>query len=293
MPDGSGGTKELELEDLISFTHFETIASSPSSQPLGIPQPPTPRTPPTVTSPTSALFPSLRPTPTNKSDVTHSVATLYADPQNSTGPRVEVYRTFGTASYVIHDVDAKGKVIGRAVVSGRVKVPDQQMIAGFCKGERGPEKAAEAPEKESDSNPPPRRRSRSSGNLSDVSNEEDSVPALRVSPAMTSPEPLLPLARRFFNPPSFGVTVLGNSHGFDPRGSTSGYVLWLNGRGVMIDPPPFATTTLEQEVRETSPFPPISERARFDDFRDRFSQGSTLRPFLIDAAGLERKCTKD
>lgn len=33
-----------------------------------------------------------------------------------------------------------------------------------------------------------------------------------------------------FNPPEFGVTVLGCSHGFDPKGSTSGYVFWVNGR---------------------------------------------------------------
>lgn len=50
-----------------------------------------------------------------------------------------------------------------------------------------------------------------------------------------------------FHPPSFGVTVLGNSHGFDKSGSTSGYVLWINGRGVMIDPPPYSSATLERE----------------------------------------------
>ena len=33
-----------------------------------------------------------------------------------------------------------------------------------------------------------------------------------------------------FIPPEFGVTVLGCSHGFDPKGSTSGYVFWINGR---------------------------------------------------------------
>jgi len=50
-----------------------------------------------------------------------------------------------------------------------------------------------------------------------------------------------------FHPPSFGVTVLGNSHGFDKNGSTSGYVLWVNGRGIMIDPPPYSSATLERE----------------------------------------------
>ena len=36
-----------------------------------------------------------------------------------------------------------------------------------------------------------------------------------------------------FNPPLFGVTILGASHGFDPCGSTSGYIFWINGRLVL------------------------------------------------------------
>jgi CRP-like cAMP-binding protein/glyoxylase-like metal-dependent hydrolase (beta-lactamase superfamily II) len=51
---------------------------------------------------------------------------------------------------------------------------------------------------------------------------------------------------RFFMPPLFGVTVLGSSHGFDPKGSTSGYVLWVNRRGIMVDPPPHSTAILER-----------------------------------------------
>jgi hypothetical protein len=35
---------------------------------------------------------------------------------------------------------------------------------------------------------------------------------------------------KIFRPPKFGVTILGNSHGFDPKGSTSGYIIWVNGR---------------------------------------------------------------
>jgi hypothetical protein len=35
---------------------------------------------------------------------------------------------------------------------------------------------------------------------------------------------------KIFKPPKFGLTVLGNSHGFDPKGSTSGYIIWVNGR---------------------------------------------------------------
>lgn len=42
-----------------------------------------------------------------------------------------------------------------------------------------------------------------------------------------------------FIPPDFGVTILGSSHGFDPNGSTSGFIVWIFGRGIMVDPPPF------------------------------------------------------
>lgn len=44
-----------------------------------------------------------------------------------------------------------------------------------------------------------------------------------------------------FTPPHFGITVLGASHGFDASGSTSGYIIWVNQRGIMIDPPPFSS----------------------------------------------------
>ena len=40
-----------------------------------------------------------------------------------------------------------------------------------------------------------------------------------------------------FHPPTFGVTVLGAGHGFDPKGRTTGFILWLNGRGLLVDPP--------------------------------------------------------
>lgn len=47
-----------------------------------------------------------------------------------------------------------------------------------------------------------------------------------------------------FTPPHFGVTVLGASHGFDVSGSTTGFILWINQRGIMIDPPPFSSHNL-------------------------------------------------
>lgn len=41
-----------------------------------------------------------------------------------------------------------------------------------------------------------------------------------------------------FQPPPFGITFLGNSHGFDKNGTTTGFVVWINRRGWMVDPPP-------------------------------------------------------
>lgn len=49
----------------------------------------------------------------------------------------------------------------------------------------------------------------------------------------------------FFVPPAFGITMLGNSHGFDPTGTTTGFVLWMNRRGIMVDPPPHSGSILK------------------------------------------------
>ena len=40
-----------------------------------------------------------------------------------------------------------------------------------------------------------------------------------------------------FRPPLFGITTLGAGHGFDPDANTSGLLIWLNRRGVVVDPP--------------------------------------------------------
>ena len=47
-----------------------------------------------------------------------------------------------------------------------------------------------------------------------------------------------------FQPPEFGVTVLGASHGFDPSGKTTGFLLWMGGRALVVDPPTDATEYL-------------------------------------------------
>ncbi|KNC52826.1 cGMP-dependent 3',5'-cGMP phosphodiesterase A [Thecamonas trahens ATCC 50062] len=49
-----------------------------------------------------------------------------------------------------------------------------------------------------------------------------------------------------FDPPSLGVTMLGTSHGFDPIGCTTGMVVWINGRGVVVDPPPHFSLHLKR-----------------------------------------------
>eukprot|EP01103_Thecamoeba_quadrilineata_P002514 TRINITY_DN12464_c0_g1_i1.p1 TRINITY_DN12464_c0_g1~~TRINITY_DN12464_c0_g1_i1.p1 ORF type:complete len:817 (+),score=167.81 TRINITY_DN12464_c0_g1_i1:39-2489(+) len=49
-----------------------------------------------------------------------------------------------------------------------------------------------------------------------------------------------------FDPPVLGVTMLGTSHGFDPIGNTTGMVLWINGRGILVDPPPHSNVHLRR-----------------------------------------------
>lgn len=64
---------------------------------------------------------------------------------------------------------------------------------------------------------------------------EDKVRELTFRPPPKLP-PVAPSTRRY-RPPFFGVTVIGSGHGFDPFSDTSGFIIWLNGRGVLVDPP--------------------------------------------------------
>jgi len=50
--------------------------------------------------------------------------------------------------------------------------------------------------------------------------------------------------REPYSPPLFAMTCLGPSSGFDPYENTSGYIVWLNHNGVMIDPPVNSTEWL-------------------------------------------------
>ncbi|MDA3849975.1 MAG: cyclic nucleotide-binding domain-containing protein, partial [Spirochaetaceae bacterium] len=49
-----------------------------------------------------------------------------------------------------------------------------------------------------------------------------------------------------YKPPLFSITCLGPSHGFDPEENTSGYIIWLNHHGIMVDPPVNSTEWLKE-----------------------------------------------
>ena len=75
----------------------------------------------------------------------------------------------------------------------------------------------------------------------DGGNEVGRAPA-RVK--LPDPEEEASAAKTPFDPPAFGVTVLGSSHGFDPKGKTTGFILWINHRGLLVDPPMGSTRLL-------------------------------------------------
>lgn len=50
--------------------------------------------------------------------------------------------------------------------------------------------------------------------------------------------------REPYKPPLLGITCLGPSHGFDPEENTSGFLLWIGHKGIMIDPPVNSTEWL-------------------------------------------------
>jgi CRP-like cAMP-binding protein/phosphoribosyl 1,2-cyclic phosphodiesterase len=67
-------------------------------------------------------------------------------------------------------------------------------------------------------------------------------------PGLIRCKPMYQIGRRLpepYKPPLFGVTCLGPSHGFDPTANTSGFIIWLNHAGIMIDPPVNSTEWLE------------------------------------------------
>ena len=51
----------------------------------------------------------------------------------------------------------------------------------------------------------------------------------------------------FYTPPSFGVTVIGSGHGFDVESKTSGFILWIDGKGILVDPPVDSTLWMQKD----------------------------------------------
>jgi hypothetical protein len=49
-----------------------------------------------------------------------------------------------------------------------------------------------------------------------------------------------------FDVPKMGVTMLGCSHGFDAKERTTGFVIWMNRKGIMVDPPPHSSDILQR-----------------------------------------------
>lgn len=70
--------------------------------------------------------------------------------------------------------------------------------------------------------------------LTDVPRDIEYVPTYDIGARLAEP----------FAPPVFGVTCLGPSHGFDPTENTSGFIIWMNQRGIMVDPPVNSTEWL-------------------------------------------------
>lgn len=140
---------------------------------------------------------------------------------NSTA-RVEIFKMAGGTEYIVHDVDKNNIIVGKTRISGTVRAPDELSLTGFI----SPDVVL-------------------NNNIGDDKNDD----GMEEEDNSTHQKRGINLECRAktFHPPSFGVTVLGNSHGFDKNGATSGYVLWVNGRGIMVDPPPFSSSTLERE----------------------------------------------
>lgn len=49
-----------------------------------------------------------------------------------------------------------------------------------------------------------------------------------------------------FEAPLFGITVIGSGSGFDPDEMTSGFILWINKRGILVDPPVDSTCWMKK-----------------------------------------------
>ncbi len=64
--------------------------------------------------------------------------------------------------------------------------------------------------------------------------------------ARSIPDGLREAIRFASDRPRFGVTPLGTSHGFDHVGDFTCFILWINGKGILVDPSPEALTYLDR-----------------------------------------------
>lgn len=217
MPDGS----ELTVETLLDFCHFKMPREGHNHVNLAVPPPSEGCETFTQGSWHGDVATVWPPDTTEKQKKERSV------------PRIEIFKMASGLEYVIHDIDENNHIIGKARFSGHIKVSEIMSVEGFggfsIHDDLGV--AADAA-----------RASQLELPDSESNDDDDSIRSMDL---MASP--FFPLSPPTFHPPSFGVTTLGNSHGFDKNGSTSGYVLWVNGRGIMIDPPPYSSATLEKE----------------------------------------------
>lgn len=55
----------------------------------------------------------------------------------------------------------------------------------------------------------------------------------------------------FYQPPTFGVTIIGSGHGFDASSKTSGFIIWVDGKGILVDPPVNSTLWLHEHQINT------------------------------------------
>ena len=255
MPNG----QELVLETLLKFCHFESAPDSDFRDTLGSPPPLLPPSPSsgsikngskssdgaesstgngdtgsdTVNKKTKAKKAASKSLTYTQIRWIGDVSKIYpsdAPPEqiaaNKT-KRVEIFKMPSGTDYILHDIDENNIIVGKVRFSGNVQVSEGISVIGL--------------DDQQSSQRQLKMETESTVSSSSEGCEDDSNRGGNISPLSES---MLPPT---FHPPSFGVTVLGNSHGFDKSGSTSGYVLWINGRGVMIDPPPYSSATLERE----------------------------------------------
>jgi CRP-like cAMP-binding protein len=70
---------------------------------------------------------------------------------------------------------------------------------------------------------------------------------VRIKRKVALPRPIPEPSNRLssFPRPRFGISILGRGHGFDPNTKTTGFILWANRQGILVDPPVDSTEYLK------------------------------------------------